>query len=85
MFTQPFCLRTLKSHPSRVLDDLDVLLAELVRVELEEPLGNLRERRELRLFVDVFLAVLVLEEALWWERESEGGGVRAGTSTSGDG
>lgn len=53
-----------RPHLARVLDDLNVLLAELVGVELEEPLGNLRQWRELWLLVNVLLAVLVLKEAL---------------------
>lgn len=51
-------------HPARVLDDLDVFLTKLVGVELEEPLGDLRQRGELRLLVDVLFSILVLKEAL---------------------
>lgn len=53
-----------RSHLARVLDDLDVLLAELVGVELQEPLRDLRQRSELWLLVDVLLSVFILEEAL---------------------
>lgn len=53
-----------RSHLARVLDDLDILLAELVRVKLQEPLGNLRQGCELWLLVDVLLPILILKEAL---------------------
>ncbi|TNN42696.1 hypothetical protein EYF80_047126 [Liparis tanakae] len=52
------------SHLARVLDDLHVLLTELVGVELQEPLGDLRQRGELGLLVDVLLSVFILKEAL---------------------
>lgn len=51
-------------HPARVLNDLDVFLTELVGVELEEPLGDLRQRGELWLLVDVLFSILILKEAL---------------------
>lgn len=61
-----YAWRHIKSdpHPARVLNDLDVLLAKFVRIELQEPLGNLRQRSELWLLVDVLLSILILEEAL---------------------
>ena len=52
------------THPARVLDHLHILLTKLVGVELEESLGDLRERRELGLLVDVLLTILILKEAL---------------------
>lgn len=61
---QPYKCTQTWSHLPRVLNDLDILLAKLIRVELQEPLGNLRQRSELWLFVDVFLPILILKEAL---------------------
>ena len=60
------------THLAGVLYHLDVLGAELVCVELEEPLGHLGQRGELGLLVDVLLAVLVLEEALQGRRAARG-------------
>lgn len=51
-------------HPPRVLDDLDILLSKFVRIQFEEPLGDLRQRSELGLFVDVLLSIFILKEAL---------------------
>lgn len=51
-------------HPPRVLDNLDILLSKFVRIEFEEPLGDLRQRSELGLFVDVLLPIFILKEAL---------------------
>lgn len=59
-----------RPHLARVLDDLDVLLAELVRVQLQEPLRDLRQRSELRLLVDVFFSVFIFKEALRGEKEA---------------
>lgn len=51
-------------HPARVLDNLDILLAKLVRIELEQPLGNLWQWCELWLLVNIFLPIFILKEAL---------------------
>lgn len=55
-------------HPARVLDNLDILLAKLVGIELEQPLGNLWQRCELWLLVNIFLPIFILKEALWKRR-----------------
>lgn len=59
----------MRSHLPRVLNDFDVLLAEFIGVELQEPLGNFRQRRELRLLVDILFPILVLEEALLYRNK----------------
>lgn len=53
-----------ESHPSRVLNHLDVLLPKLVRVQLEEPLRYFRQRGEFGFFVDVLFTIFILKESL---------------------
>jgi len=67
------------SHLARVLDDLHVLLTELVGVELQEPLGDLRQRGELGLLVDVLLSVFILKEALRRKRRRKSSEEREAT------
>ena len=53
-----------RPHPPRVLDHFHIFLSKLLGVQLQQPLGDLRQRSELGFFVNVLLAVFVLKESL---------------------